>query len=283
MGGHVRASARCLLDDHTNLLWAVLRDPYGVRQGDHAAGGHDLDGVGSGAKPFSHRHAQRFHAVDDLGAVAARAAEVQVCVPRVAVTAGLAQRGSRVEVAGGLDHTFGDRSRHADVPSGYIAHRGEPSAECSTQAPRPHQCHEAGAARLHLHHVQADAIGVEVVVDEAGRHDAAPSVEDVTERPEPSAHLGDDTILDADVGVEHVGVMTVEHPCVRDRDGPWHSASLDPRLVRARDAQVSISFSAIAHMQTLGPRHPRGALRTVLLRAARRTAGACADRRGLSL
>ena len=64
--------------------------------------------MGARAQPLAHGDPQGIHAVHDLDAVVVEAADIEVCPPRIAVAACLAQRRAREVVVGGREEALLD-------------------------------------------------------------------------------------------------------------------------------------------------------------------------------
>jgi hypothetical protein len=168
VGGDVAAAPGRLVGDGTDLLGRVLGDPDRVGERHHPAGGHHLDRVGTAPEPVAGGGPHGVDTVDDLDHVDVAAAHVAVDSACVPVSAGLAEGGAGVEVAGCGDGALGDGPRDAGVSTGDVTDGGEPARQRGLQPPGPGEREVAERGALDGEQVERDAVGVAVRVDQSG-------------------------------------------------------------------------------------------------------------------
>lgn len=167
--------------------------------------------MGAAAESLPHDLSQSFHAVHDLGyVVTAMSAEVTVARMRVAVTAGLRQRGPRVKVPRPEKKALTQRLCQPGISSRDVAHRRETPLERATKTVGGRQCHIAERAALKLEQVEAGAVGVEMGVDETRNCDPASCIDDSIGRGVDLADLQDDAVSDEDGSFAELGGVPVE-------------------------------------------------------------------------
>jgi hypothetical protein len=184
--------------------------------------------VRSAAEPVARRRSHRIDTVHDLGDRAVVHAPVILGRPRIAVPTGLAQRRAGVEVPRRADQPFLNGEREAGITSGDVSDGGEAAPQCPLQPHRGGQGDVTHRSELQAPHVQADAIGVEVRVDQTRDDGAAVSIQHWPAGPgflghHISSHRLDDAVGHVDRSISQFSRDAVEDPDIRD-DEAAHSA-----------------------------------------------------------